>query len=111
MARNSQDPARPESLELPRNRQPTNPARCPPILRSYAGGMRYVNISGLLGIAVLILATVASAQEPASCFFAIQVVDEQTGRGVPLVELQTTSAVSYYTDSNGLIAFDEPGLM
>ena len=38
-------------------------------------------------------------------------VDDQTGRGVPLVELQTTSAVSYYTDSNGLIAFDEPGLM
>jgi len=38
-------------------------------------------------------------------------VDEQTGRGVPMVELQTTSSVRYYTDSNGLVAFDEPGLM
>jgi hypothetical protein len=26
-------------------------------------------------------------------YFAIQVVDEQTGRGVPMVELQTTSGV------------------
>src|SRR5207237_5917054 len=41
----------------------------------------------------------------------IEVVDEQTGRGVPMVELQTTSGVSYYTDSNGLVAFEEPGLM
>jgi hypothetical protein len=44
-------------------------------------------------------------------YFAIQVVDDQTGRGVPMVELQTTSSVRYYTDSAGLIAFDEPGLM
>ena len=43
--------------------------------------------------------------------FAIEVVDEQTGRGVPMVELQTTSSVRYYTDSAGLVAFDEPGLM
>jgi hypothetical protein len=39
------------------------------------------------------------------------VVDEQTGRGVPMVELQTTSGARYYTDSNGLVAFYEPGLM
>ena len=26
-------------------------------------------------------------------------------------ELQTTSGVRYYTDSNGLVAFYEPGLM
>jgi hypothetical protein len=46
-----------------------------------------------------------------SDYFAIEVVDEQTGRGVPMVELQTTSSARYYTDSNGLIAFHEPGLM
>lgn len=46
-----------------------------------------------------------------SRYFAIEVIDEQTGRGVPMVELQTTSSARYYTDSNGLIAFDEPGLM
>jgi hypothetical protein len=44
-------------------------------------------------------------------YFAIQVVDEQTGRGVPMVELETTSSLCYDTDSNGLIAFYEPGLM
>lgn len=44
-------------------------------------------------------------------YFKIQVVDAQTGRGVPLVELTTTHNVRYYTDSNGLVAFYEPGLM
>src|SRR5262249_47777809 len=43
--------------------------------------------------------------------FAITVVDEETGRGVPLVELQTVNNIRYYTDSNGVVAFDEPGLM
>lgn len=42
--------------------------------------------------------------------FRINVIDEQTGRGVPLVELRTTNAISYVTDSNGIVAFDEPGL-
>lgn len=44
-------------------------------------------------------------------YFGIQVVDEQTGRGVPLVELRTTNDISYWTDSAGWVAFDEPGLM
>ena len=44
-------------------------------------------------------------------YFAIQVVDARTDRGVPMVELQTTSGARYYTDSGGLVAFDEPGLM
>ena len=43
--------------------------------------------------------------------FRIQVVDEQTGRGVPLVTLQTVNLLSYVTDSNGIVAFLEPGLM
>ena len=33
-------------------------------------------------------------------YFAIIVVDEETGRGVPLVELRTVHDVKYYTDSN-----------
>jgi hypothetical protein len=44
-------------------------------------------------------------------FFGIRVVDSATGRGVPLVELRTVSQVRYYTDSAGLVAFAEPGLM
>ncbi len=42
--------------------------------------------------------------------FRIQVVDEETRRGVPLVELRTVNQVRYVTDSNGVVAFDEPGL-
>jgi hypothetical protein len=52
-----------------------------------------------------------SATPSADRYFVIEVVDEQTGRGVPMVELQMTSNIRYYTDSNGLVAFDEPGLM
>src|ERR1044072_1417806 len=44
-------------------------------------------------------------------YFKISIVDDQTGRGVPLVELRTVNHISLWTDSNGLIAFDEPGLM
>jgi len=44
-------------------------------------------------------------------YFKIQVVDKQTGRGVPLVELRTTNNIRYFTDSHGIVAFNEPGLM
>lgn len=54
----------------------------------------------------------AAADVPKSVdYFAIEVVDAATGRGVPMVELQTTSGTRYYTDSAGLVAFYEPGLM
>ncbi|MHC4532924.1 MAG: hypothetical protein ACYS6K_03140 [Planctomycetota bacterium] len=46
-----------------------------------------------------------------SKYFKIQVVDRQTGRGVPLVELRTTNNIRYFTDSNGIAAFFESGLM
>jgi len=44
-------------------------------------------------------------------YFEIRVVDEATGRGVPLVELRTVHRVRYVTDSSGVVAFHEPGLM
>ncbi len=44
-------------------------------------------------------------------YFTIQVVDRQTGRGVPLVGLKTTNNIRLYTDSHGIVAFLEPGLM
>jgi hypothetical protein len=55
-------------------------------------------------------APAAPAPAPGT-FHVIEVVDEQTGRGVPLVELETVDRVRYYTDSNGVVAFNEPGLM
>ena len=44
-------------------------------------------------------------------YFTIEVLDAATGRGVPLVELRTVDKTTWWTDSNGLVAFDEPGLM
>lgn len=62
--------------------------------------------SVLLGL--IVVATASAAPED---YFAIKVVDEATGRGVPLVELRTVNGIRYVTDSNGLVAFYEPGLM
>jgi hypothetical protein len=72
-------------------------------------------IANTLVLLVSLLASGASGAAPQASgpgrYFAIEVVDEQTGRGVPMVELQTTYGGRHYTDSTGLIAFDEPGLM
>ena len=57
---------------------------------------------------MLVAGGYAAAGQP---YFAITVVDEQTGRGVPLVRLETVNNIRYYTDSNGIVAFHEPGLM
>lgn len=43
--------------------------------------------------------------------FVIRVIDESTGRGVPMVELRTTAATRHYSDSQGVVAFQEPGWM
>jgi hypothetical protein len=56
---------------------------------------------------LLFLTLLFAADKP----FEIQVVDDQSGRGVPLVELTTTAGVTFVTDSAGRIAFDEPGMM
>lgn len=64
--------------------------------------------------ALLLAASPLRADEPPpepNRYFAIEVVDDQTGRGVPAVELQSTTGARYYTDSAGRIAFYEPGQM
>src|SRR4051794_18820429 len=43
--------------------------------------------------------------------FAIEVVDAGTGRGVPLVELETVNNQRFVTDSKGLAALDGPDLL
>jgi len=57
------------------------------------------------------LGALGQAESPPSAWFAIRVVDEETGRGIPLVELETVNHLRFYTDSNGTAAFHEPGLM
>ncbi|BBM82004.1 hypothetical protein [Candidatus Uabimicrobium amorphum] len=44
-------------------------------------------------------------------YFTIEIVDKDTHRGIPLVELRTVNDVVYHSDSNGIVAFYEPGLM
>ena len=69
--------------------------------------------AGFILFCILFAAKFAAAAEPprADKYFQITAVDRQTGRGVPLVELRTVNDVRQYTDSNGVVAFDEPGLM
>ena len=57
------------------------------------------------------LGALGQAEPPPSAWFAIRVVDAETGRGVPLVELETVNHLRFCTDSNGTVAFREPGLM
>lgn len=59
-------------------------------------------------LAVLLTGCAAASAED---YFQIHIVDEATGRGVPLVEVSTTDATHHWTDSAGVVAFYEPGLM
>ena len=60
---------------------------------------------------VLLTAPTLRAGADAGRYFTIEVVDAQTGRGVPMVELRMTNSIRYWTDSAGRVAFHEPGLM
>lgn len=64
-------------------------------------------LSTLFFVSLLLGADPAIDRKP----FAITVVDEQSGRGVPLVELRTVHGICLWSDSKGIVAFDEPGLM
>ncbi len=59
--------------------------------------------------ALLLAQTNPTAQ--AGTPFVMRVVDEQTGRGVPLVELRTVNEVKFFTDSAGVAAVVDPDLM
>ncbi len=69
--------------------------------------MRHCMLFGICFIAACLTHQLQAA-EP---YFQIQVVDAETGRGVPLVELETVNNIQHFTDSAGNIAFFEPGLM
>lgn len=57
---------------------------------------------------VFLLALLAAKPTPYAEF---RVLDAETGRGVPLVELVTVNQLRFVTDSAGRVAFNEPGLM
>jgi hypothetical protein len=57
------------------------------------------------------LCALGQTTQSSSGWFAIRVVDAETSRGVPMVELETVNHLRFYTDSTGTVAFREPGLM
>ena len=68
--------------------------------------MKSFLLAVLISLAWLAVGQTAERSES----FKIQVVDEQTGRGVPLVELKTVANQRFITDSAGVVAIREPEL-
>ena len=60
---------------------------------------------------ILVLLQVSHASAQNNSYTTIRVIDAETRRGVPLVSLKTVNERVYITDSNGVVAFNEPGLM
>ncbi len=66
----------------------------------------------LLILCLLLPAFGAEPEMPTSKTYAeIRVLDADTGRGVPMVELETVNGLVFVTDNAGRVAFHEPGLM
>jgi len=67
----------------------------------------------LIATAVIIASSIQAAEpvKVAAPWFGIHIVDEQTSRGVSLIELRTVNDIRCVTDNAGWIAFNEPGLM
>jgi len=70
---------------------------------------KWISILSLL--CILFIKMSATFAQDGNKYFTFRVIDQKTGRGVPLVELKTNNKISYYTDNNGIIAFYEPDLM
>ncbi len=71
----------------------------------------FLPIVAALYIHVMISAVSAQPPTLSSHWAEIRVVDAATGRGIPLVELETTNSQIFVTDNAGRVAFHEPGLL
>lgn len=58
---------------------------------------------------ILLIDTIAFS--PMAQLYVIHVIDHETERGVPMVELRTVNNIRRFTDSNGLVVIDEPSFM
>lgn len=67
--------------------------------------------AGVTITTLLVVGLASTADEPVRTYAEIRVTDATTGRGVPLVELETVNNVRFVTDNAGRVAFGEPGLM
>lgn len=68
-------------------------------------------LAALLGMPLLSDAGEPVADPPQSQWAEIRVTEAATGRGIPLVELETVNHLRFVTDGAGRVAFLEPGLM
>src|SRR4051812_36139595 len=59
-------------------------------------------------LAAVLWPLVAAAVPPD--VFGIAVLDAETARGIPLVELETVNHLRFVTDSEGMVAIREPDL-
>lgn len=64
----------------------------------------------MLAAFILIHAVALQDSQPSKPF-RLRVYDEATKRGVPMVEVQALTNQKWFTDSNGLVAIDDPVLM
>lgn len=66
----------------------------------------------LAGLVAASCSTPPGGREPTTANrpFVVRVVDEATGRGVPLMTVELAGAVRYVTDSAGVAALNEPSL-
>jgi len=71
--------------------------------------MRRANFFRLLAASCFVVWSTALTAAAADGWAEIRVVDAATGRGVPLVELETVNHVRFVTDNAGRIAMNEPG--
>lgn len=81
------------------------PARLP-LARSQS--LRVTSQLPVIVWGILLVSSAVVWAQPAPDF-EIEVIDSQTGRGVPLVELVTVHDVRYITDNAGRVAYGEPG--
>ena len=71
-----------------------------------------MKVNRLLAVCLLSILMAMISDSPADepvAYFEIQVIDQETKRGVPLVELVTVNDVRYVTDNAGRVAYLEPG--
>jgi hypothetical protein len=80
-----------------------------PWLRDTKGhSMKALSLGFLLSLLPLLVFADAT---PSNTYAEMRVLDADTGRGVPLVELETVNGLTFVTDNAGRVAFHEPGLM
>jgi len=68
-------------------------------------------LGGAVGFLGLLVAVGAGNSSSGPAYAEIRVVDADSGRGVPLVELQTVHHVRFVTDNAGRIALGDPDLL